>query len=174
MLAFTVLTIASCQGKQSTTTTVELDGYRLSEGSAWGFSFRGATGWLVSRDDGGVDAFWARSPHLGCAVYPISSGPLLEGAIASHNLSRETRGVFFDPCSNSIWLFSGERVFGPTPRGLDRFNATLEARPQGDAVTVDFATVRLGVCPPTVEGEIQCSPPGESTYVGGPRLYDWP
>jgi hypothetical protein len=152
---------------------VLLDGTRLSDVSAWGFSYRGVSGWLVSRGDG-VDAFWARSPHLGCAVHPVDTGAVLDGAIASADLAPETRGVFFDPCGNSVWLFTGERIFGPAPRGLDRFDATLEATVRGDEVTIDFSSVRLGECSTGVEGHVPCSSPGDATYVDGPPLYDWP
>jgi|GEM_PF-4672679 len=162
--------LAGCGGQQ-TSTTVQLSPYRLDEVSAWGFSYRGVSGWLVSRDDGGVDAFWVRSPHLGCAVHPMESDQELERGSAS-GLGGESPMMFFDPCSNSRWDFSGERLFGPAPRGLDRFDATLTAHPQGDEVTIQLDSVRLGTCSPG--GDVPCSPPGESMYIDGPPLYDWP
>lgn len=165
--------LAGCGGDQRTSTTVQLTNYRLSEVSAWGFAYRGVSGWLVSRDDGGVDAFWDRSPHLGCAVHP-REGDEVRGSDTAGELSGEIRRIFFDPCYNSSWDITGQRLFGPAPRGLDRFDATLEARPQGDEVTIHFDSVRLGTCGAGVGDEVPCSPPGESTYVDGPPLYDWP
>lgn len=37
--------------------------------------------------------------------------------------SRAVRGVFSDPCSGSKFAIDGSRLFGPSPRALDRFLA---------------------------------------------------
>ena len=85
------------------------------------FAVDGVEGWLVRREDGGVDAFSARSPQRRCRVELLRAGdPRLE---TDPPLFEGEPGGFFDPCSNSFWLLSGEHVFGPAPRDLDRFPA---------------------------------------------------
>ena len=86
------------------------------------FAVDGVEGWLVRREDGGVDAFSARSPHRSCRVELLLVGdPRLE---TDPPLFDGEPGGFFDPCSNSFWLLSGEHILGPAPGGLDRFPAT--------------------------------------------------
>ena len=104
------------------------------------FSVEGVEGWLVRREDGGVDVFWSRSPHRGCEVVFVPRGdPRLE---TEPPLFEGEPGGFFDPCGDSRWLLNGERVFGPTPRGLDRFPAA-----EGEAhVLIDLGRVLLGEC----------------------------
>ena len=49
--------------------------------AAQAFEVEGVRGWLVRQRDGRVDAFWARSPHRGCAVELLEAGdPRLETA----------------------------------------------------------------------------------------------
>lgn len=59
--------------------------------------------WLVCRDRGHVDAYSGTCPHLGCAI----------GFNATTN-------QFVCPCHDSAFaLADGERLKGPSPRGLD-------------------------------------------------------
>jgi menaquinol-cytochrome c reductase iron-sulfur subunit len=59
--------------------------------------------WLVRRDDTHVDAYTAACPHLGCAIDYDPAGK-----------------KFGCPCHDSAFaLANGERLKGPSPRGLD-------------------------------------------------------
>ena len=68
---------------------------------------------------------------------------------------------FRGPCTGSAFLLDGTRVFGPAPRGLDRFATELD----GDIVRIDVTEAILGPCSPGVvplegEDEVACSVPG--------------
>src|SRR5207302_6107463 len=58
--------------------------------------------WVMRADDGSVRAFSAVCPHLGCSI----------GFDVDKNL-------FKCPCHDSQFALTGERVAGPTERGMD-------------------------------------------------------
>ena len=71
---------------------------------------------------------------------------------------------FLDPCGNSRWRLSGERVFGPAPRGLDRFPVA-----EGEAaILIDLGRVLLGVCARGTTAT-RCSGEGLPRTADGPR-----
>jgi len=75
-----------------------------AERDAWGTVEHVPLGsaWLLRGKDGAVQAFSAVCPHLGCAI----------GFDAGGN-------VFRCPCHDSSFALSGERLGGPTERGMD-------------------------------------------------------
>jgi len=101
---------------------------------------------LVRLHAGEVLALWARDPHLGCTV-PYRPTYQFDG--------RE--GWFRNPCHGETYDLAGYRVFGPTPRGLDRFHVeVVDGR-----VIVDLSRLELG---PTR------LPPGYEFETGGTTL----
>lgn len=133
------------------------------------FESYGVNGWLVRQADGSVDAFWARSPHRGCYVHLLQRG---DGAYErmSEDFTGGLAGVFRDVCFGSTFWLTGERVFGPSPRDLDRFEVV--ARPDPETVVIDLGRVLLGDCAPAYEGD-DCSGPGAPRRVPGPALEEW-
>ena len=69
---------------------------------------------VVRLDSGEVLALSAHDPHLGCTV-PYRPSFNFDG--------RE--GWFRNPCHGETYDLAGYRVFGPTPRGLDRFHVEV-------------------------------------------------
>jgi len=76
--------------------------------------------WIVKRDQK-TTAFSATCPHLGCTVDASANG-------------------FACPCHGSSWNLNGERLGGPTPRGLD----VLESRIDGDTLKVRYQDFKQG------------------------------
>jgi len=64
--------------------------------------------WLANAD-GALFALSQRCPHLGCRV------PFCESS-----------GRFECPCHGSVFDIAGEYIAGPSPRGMDRYELTLE------------------------------------------------
>lgn len=64
-----------------------------------------------------------KCPHLGCHV------PYCESS-----------GRFECPCHGSIYDLAGEYIAGPAPRGMDRYEVTLE----GQSVVVDTSVLKTG------------------------------
>jgi Rieske Fe-S protein len=76
--------------------------------------------WIVKRDQK-TTVFSATCPHLGCTVDAKANG-------------------FACPCHGSSWSASGEKLGGPTPRGLD----VLESRVDGDTLKVRYQDFKQG------------------------------
>lgn len=76
--------------------------------------------WVV-RDDQSATVFSAVCPHLGCTIDASKDG-------------------FACPCHGSSWGANGDKVAGPTPRGLD----VLESRIDGDTLTVKYQDFKQG------------------------------
>jgi Rieske Fe-S protein len=85
--------------------------------------------WLVRLDSGEFVALLTKSPHRGCTV-PWRPDFEFMGK----------KGWFRDPCYQSTWDVTGTLVFGPSPRGMDRF----PVRQDGDTVLVNVRTVIPG------------------------------
>jgi hypothetical protein len=136
--------------------------------------FRGVNAWVVRQQDGSVDAFWARSPHRGCFVMLHEQGSSEYARLEDFHL--DLPGVLRDVCFGSTFLLTGERVFGPSWRGLDSFEVIeRESTADGRRVTIDFSRVTLGTCGAAgSHPDRPCSPPGEPVTVDGPALVDWP
>src|SRR6202142_3233496 len=64
-----------------------------------------------------------KCPHLGCPVPFCGSS-----------------GRFECPCHGSVYDLAGEYIAGPAPRGMDRYQVTLE----GDKVVVDTGALQAG------------------------------
>jgi len=81
------------------------------------------TVWLVKKPDGGVTAFSANCPHLGCGYrwFP-----------------EEQR--FKCPCHASVFDITGKVLSGPAPRPLD----TLDTRIENNRVLVKFEAFQVG------------------------------
>lgn len=84
---------------------------------------------IVHLPDGELRALIGISPHLGCTV-PWRPDFQWEGIT----------GLFRDPCHGSTWLIDGTRIFGPTPRDLDRVGIEVV----NGRVTLDTGNVRRG------------------------------
>lgn len=85
----------------------------------------------------GNDTFIAmswRDPHSECAVF----------SRADDRWRPEIRGSFRDPCHGSSYRMDGTRVFGPSPRDLDRFVVSIV----NEDVIVDTARYVCGWSPP--------------------------
>ena len=85
--------------------------------------------WLVKLGDDSFVALWAKGPHRGCTV-PWRPNFEFMGK----------KGWFRDPCSNDTFASDGSHVFGPAPRGMDRFPVSVE----DGTVRVNVRTVVLG------------------------------
>jgi len=66
--------------------------------------------YFVMLDGGRLFAFSRRSTHLGCTV-----------VWRPNREFNGTKGLFSDPCGGSLWALDGQPVFGPAPRGMDRY-----------------------------------------------------
>lgn len=100
--------------------------------------------WVVRRGDGPVVALLTIDPHSGCRV--------------EWRADRQHAGVspiFRDPCTGSIYDGSGRRLFGPAPRGLDRFPASIDFGAR--AIVIDADQLQLGPCSPGVSGDVECT-----------------
>lgn len=84
-----------------------------------GEPFRFAPGqfFLVNTEEDGVRALWWKCPHLGCTV------PWIAG-----------EEQFICPCHGSVYAYSGERISGPAPYGLNEMLVTTN---DDGSVTVD-------------------------------------
>lgn len=81
--------------------------------------------WLVCRDGGRVDAYSGTCPHLGCAV----------------GFNPNTR-EFVCPCHDSAFaLEDGQRLKGPSPRGLD----PLPVKVKDGEVEIEFKQFVQGI-----------------------------
>jgi menaquinol-cytochrome c reductase iron-sulfur subunit len=80
--------------------------------------------WLLRRGDD-VKAWTTVCPHLGCAV------------------DRDPAGGpgFYCPCHDSNFGSEGEKLNGPSPRGLDE----LQTRVDGGVVMVEYRRFRQGI-----------------------------
>ncbi|HKY26384.1 MAG TPA: Rieske 2Fe-2S domain-containing protein [Pyrinomonadaceae bacterium] len=76
--------------------------------------------WVV-RKDRSATVFSAVCPHLGCTIDASADG-------------------FVCPCHGSSWGAYGDKLAGPTPRGLD----VLESRIDGDALKVKYQDFKQG------------------------------
>jgi len=72
--------------------------------------------WLVKLGDDQFIALLTRSPYRGCTV-PWRPDFEFMGK----------KGWFRDPCHNDTFSIDGSHVFGPAPRGMDRFPVRIEA-----------------------------------------------
>jgi menaquinol-cytochrome c reductase iron-sulfur subunit len=77
--------------------------------------------WVRRTEDGEVQAFSSVCPHLGCAI-EFSEG----------------EGVYKCPCHRSAFGVDGERITGPSKRGLD----PLPVRVEDGRVKVTFVRFR--------------------------------
>jgi nitrite reductase/ring-hydroxylating ferredoxin subunit len=75
-----------------------------------------------------VSAFTATCPHLGCAV----------------EFDRAD-GRFECPCHESAFAKNGEKLFGPSLRGLDSLEVKLVADDGTQEIWVDFQRFRTGI-----------------------------
>lgn len=127
----------------------EPEGARFDLGSADDFSAGSVTTvtdgrfHLVRLDDGTFVALSWRDPHSGCTV-PWRSNFNYAGR----------RGWFRDPCRGSTYRMDGRRVFGPSPRHLDRFPVDIVA----GSVIVDTSRYVCGWAPP---GATCVAPPSQ-------------
>lgn len=78
----------------------------LTQRAGWGTFHTQRLVWVVRRGDR-LRVFSAVCPHLGCTVNVATQG-------------------FYCPCHGSAWNAQGERVGGPTQRGLDELDYKIE------------------------------------------------
>lgn len=96
--------------------------------------------YIVKLESGEFLALYQKDPHLGCTVV---WNPTLD--------FRGRTGWFRNPCHNETYDIEGNAVFGPQPRGLDRFPVEVV----DGQVRVD--TNRL-TCGPGAPADMVCSP----------------
>ncbi len=75
-----------------------------------------------------ITAFSATCPHLGCAV-EFNTG----------------ESQFECPCHASAFTREGEKLFGPSLRGLDRLSAKVETKDEQQEIWVAFEKFRTGI-----------------------------
>jgi len=80
----------------------------------------GSDDFYLVRTDVSWEALYVVVPHV---VFGLHRGCRLEWMPDEiyEDDSRVVRGVFADPCSGSKFAIDGSRLFGPSPRGLDKF-----------------------------------------------------
>jgi nitrite reductase/ring-hydroxylating ferredoxin subunit len=104
---------------RATSVTVELPDDRHTEARVF----------LVRSGPDDVQAFLARSTHLGCRLLAPDDGHYGDGFIVT-----STRAYFEDPCGGSVFSFDGKCTGGPCPRDLDGY--AVEVR--DDHVEIDL------------------------------------
>ena len=92
---------------------------------------------LVRLDDGTFVALSWVDSHLGCTV------PWRERFVWPDETGTPRQG-WFRGCHGETYDITGHRVFGPSPRGLDRYPVTV----MGGRVTVDTGRYLCGYAPP--------------------------
>ncbi len=102
--------------------------------------------WVVRAAEGPVAALLTVDPHSGCRVEWRADG---EFAGISP--------ILRDPCTGSIYDAAGSRLFGPAPRGLDRFPATVDR--ERDAITIELSRRQAG--PPSSGAGNRPAPAGD-------------
>ncbi len=105
-------------------------------------TFQEAEFHLVRLPDGEFLALSSKDPHLGCTV-PWKPEFQTMGQ----------KGWFRNPCHGETYDLAGRHIFGPGPRGLDRFPVTVV----GGAVRVNVNELILG--PPARSGVEPVNPP---------------
>lgn len=93
----------------------------VSQQAGWGRFNSQQLLWVV-RDGSSVKVYSATCPHLGCTVNVAASG-------------------FVCPCHGSAWDSNGQRLGGPTLRGLD----TLEIRVEDGILEVKYQYFKQGL-----------------------------
>lgn len=96
--------------------------------------------YIVKLEPGEFLALYQKDPHLGCTVEWRADFEF-----------QGTMGWFRNPCHGETYDIEGNTVFGPQPRGLDRFPVEVA----GGQVRVD--TSRL-ICGPGAPTGMACSP----------------
>ena len=91
--------------------------------------------YLVLLASGEILALSTIDPHLGCKVPFVPEFTF-----------REVTGWFRNPCHGETYDLTGVCIFGPCPRGLDRY----EVRVRNGDVEVDFALLTEGPPHPTI------------------------
>jgi len=81
--------------------------------------------WLI-KDRDEVHALSATCPHLGCNIAKVENG-------------------FLCPCHTSAFDSAGNRVSGPTPRGMDPIETRVSGNGPERSVEVRFVKFRQGV-----------------------------
>lgn len=79
-----------------------------------GLHVAGEVVYVVRLESGEFRALLSKSPHRGCTV-------LWDADFETWIGGERVKGAFRDPCSGSLFDITGRRVFGPSPRDLDRF-----------------------------------------------------
>ncbi|MEX2446887.1 MAG: hypothetical protein WD734_06045 [Dehalococcoidia bacterium] len=87
--------------------------------------------WVVTHDDGEMDAFLSRDAGSRCHVRWDGTA-VVEGRV----------GFFVDRCSGAQYAVGGALAAGETPRDLDAF----PVRREGTRIIVDVTEVTLGTC----------------------------
>jgi nitrite reductase/ring-hydroxylating ferredoxin subunit len=93
---------------------------------------------FVTQHEGALRGLYQRCPHLGCRVPFCSSSDRFEC-----------------PCHGSVYNLIGEYIAGPAPRGMDRFEISI----QEDHVMVDTSTVVEGPPRGVLTGPSEASGP---------------
>ncbi len=94
---------------------------------------------VVRLPDGKLLALSAKDPHLGCTVALSPAGyPQPKGFDAG--IAR-----FHTPCHGEQYDLAGRRVFGPSPRDLDRYAVSVS---DSGIVSVDLDALTIGASPP--------------------------
>jgi len=83
----------------------------------------GARFWLVKEPDGGIIALSSRDPRNGCTILWRPEFPF-EGK----------KGWFREPCHSSTYDAYGHKVFGLSPRDMDRYEVSISG---GGQIRVD-------------------------------------
>lgn len=78
----------------------------ISQDAGWGRFNSEQSVWVLKKGER-LTVFSSTCPHLGCTISQAASG-------------------FGCVCHNSVWNADGERVSGPTPRGLDVLDHNIE------------------------------------------------
>ncbi|MGH9899639.1 MAG: ubiquinol-cytochrome c reductase iron-sulfur subunit [Pyrinomonadaceae bacterium] len=95
----------------------------VTQNAGWAEFYNQQSVWILKRSDT-ITVFSAVCPHLGCSV----------------NTNTNANG-FMCPCHNSAWSVDGERIAGPTLRGLD----ILEHKIENGQIKVKYLFFKQGI-----------------------------